>query len=77
MLKECRDDWRADALNLTREAYAAREKISMLEGALKSTRVEAAKWKATADARGEQVKYLRGLTLEMAKEISRTRKESR
>jgi hypothetical protein len=77
MLKECRDDWRADAWKLTREVHAAREKIPMLEEALKSVRVEAAKWKAIADARGEQVDYLRGLTMEMAEEIAKTRKETR
>lgn len=77
MLKECRDDWRADAWKLTREVHAAREKIPMLEGALKSVRVEAAKWKALADAREGQINYLRGLTMQMAEEISRTRKESR
>ena len=38
MLKECRDDWRADAWNLSQQVHAAREQLPKLEDELKAVR---------------------------------------
>lgn len=59
MLKECREDWRADALNLNRE--------------LKAARLEVEKWKALANTRAKEIEYLHGLAETMADRIAGSR----
>lgn len=77
MLKECRDDWRADAWNLSKQVQAAREQIPKLEDELKAVRLEVVRLKALAETRDEEIEYLRGLAETMAETIAKLRAAAR
>jgi len=56
MLKESREDWRADALALSEKHRAAC--------------LEAAKWKALAEGRANEIEYLHGLSEKLAERLA-------